>query len=306
MTNKIDNANLDENLLVTVAMPVYNGAQFLTEAIESILAQSMKSFEFIVIDDGSSDASLEILKKYRDIDPRIKVFSRENRGVVFTRNELIERSAGKFIAWMDQDDISLPDRLIKQVELMERTNADICGCHWIVINEDGKFIDTRLVPLETDSFVICLAETVPFAHGSVMIRRQFAIEKSLRYGSRRYAEDYDLWIRFFEAGAYFVNVNDFLFKYRDYSTSLSKRKIQELMSDTRALKLGFMKRNSGICVDSITKLSKRTRSLSLFERVNLVIASFRLSKLTKSLLFVETIKSSNRRSVVTALFELLR
>lgn len=303
--NAVTNEILNE-VSVSVLMPVYNGQEHLHEAIDSILNQTFSEFELIIIDDGSSDHSLKILRSYEVSDHRVKVFTRANCGVVATRNELLGMAKGKWIAWMDQDDISLPSRLEKQITTMEIFNADVCGCHWIVINEEGAIVDTRVAPITADSFTICLCETVPFAHGSVMMRNSFVKVNKFQYGERRYAEDYDLWIRLFEADAIFANVNEFLFKYRDYSNSLSKRKYRELAADTKLLKLGYLERNIDACLISITNLSYNSRRLSLFERVNLLTASFRASLILRRPIFLKIISVSNRRSVMMAFLELIK
>ncbi|MEJ2498929.1 MAG: glycosyltransferase family 2 protein [Sulfurovaceae bacterium] len=92
--------------LISVILPVYNGALYLDEAIKSILSQTYSNFEFIIINDGSTDNSLEIINRYTPIDDRMKVISRENRGLITSLNEGIEKSEGTYIARIDQDDVS--------------------------------------------------------------------------------------------------------------------------------------------------------------------------------------------------------
>lgn len=291
---------------ISVLLPIYNGEKYLIEAIESILGQTFINFELLILDDGSTDASLSILRKYEEKDARITVITRENRGLPTTLNELIDMARGKWLARMDQDDISHPNRFARQIQLMESNNADICGCHWVVMNEAGKYIDVNLAPLCDDTITICLAETVPFAHGSVMMRKDFILQHSLKYGARRYAEDYDLWIKFYENGAKFMNVNEFLFTYRDYATSLSKRKYKELTADTKNLKFGFIRRNVDACLNAVQNLSSDFSKLSLNERINLLLASYRVSLVIKKPLLIRTIRLAKRRSVVMTLIELLK
>lgn len=293
-------------VLVSVAIPVYNGEKYLTEAIDSILAQTLTDFELIVIDDGSTDGSLQILRKYEQIDARIRVVTRENRGVVATRNELIDIARGKWIAWMDQDDISLPERLERQVELMDAQAADICGCHWLVVNGAGKLTDAKLVPLNKASFAVYIACTVPFAHGSVMMRASFIQAHGLRYGRAKFAEDYGLWIRFWDAGAIFANVDQFLFTYRDTSGTFSKKTKKENALDSKILRRSFVNKNPDDCLYAIRKLTESYEDLSQLERVYLLLASYLVSISTKRLILIDVFKRSASKSIGIALLYLFK
>ena len=119
--------------LVSILMPVYNCAPFLKSAIESILNQTYKNFELIVIDDGSTDTSLKVIKHYASIDKRIRFVSRENKGLVDTINEMVKLAKGDYIARMDGDDISMPTRIEKQLnKIITESNVLLVGC-WIEI-----------------------------------------------------------------------------------------------------------------------------------------------------------------------------
>src|SRR6185295_1371134 len=132
-------------------------------------------------------------------DTRIRLIDNEgNRGLTATLNRGIALSRGRFIARMDADDISHPTRFEKQVALMDSAGADICGCHFLFINESGKKIDSRIVPLAKDAYTIYLTVSSPYAHSSVMMRSAFFRTHGLEYGGTRYAEDYDLWTRAWE------------------------------------------------------------------------------------------------------------
>ena len=112
-------------------MPVYNGEKYLQEAIESILNQTFKDFEFIIINDGSTDKTLEIIKSFTD--PRIKLITQENRGIIYSLNKGITESRGKYIARMDADDISLPERLEKEYRFLEQNpNYGIVGTTFLI------------------------------------------------------------------------------------------------------------------------------------------------------------------------------
>lgn len=212
--------------LISVVMPVYNGEKYLSEAIESIINQTEIDFEFIIVNDGSTDNSHSIIDKYHRTDHRIKVINQENQGLIPSLNTAIEKAKGKYIARMDADDVSLPLRFEKQLELCEKNNLDICGCHFIVINEKNEKLTKTRVIVDSKLFGIALVRSVPFAHGSVIFNRSFYLKNKLFYGNTNYskAEDYALWCQFYECNATFGNVDDYLFKYRNVNGSLSSDK----------------------------------------------------------------------------------
>lgn len=287
--------------LISVVLPVYNCEKYIAEAVESILCQTCRDFEFIIVDDGSTDGTFQILQGYQEKDTRILLISRENRGLVATLNECIDLAQGKYIARMDADDISHPERFEKQVQHMEAIGAHICGCHWFVINEVGKFIEAKLVPLCRNGFVVFLSYTVPFAHGSVLMRTDFIRMHSLKYGEARFAEDYDLWIRFFENGAVFANVNEFLFKYRELDDSLSKRLCKKNASDAQELRKRFIRRNQDACLQAVQELTNSYATLSQTERVFLLIASYVASITLKRPIIFRVARYSSARSIGVAL-----
>lgn len=247
------------NPLVSVVMPVYNGGLYLEEAIESILNQTYRDFEFIIINDGSTDRSLEVIERYANQDDRIVVINRKNKGLVYTLNEGIDKAKGKYIARMDADDISLPIRFEKQVKYMETENIDICGSHYFLINESGNIDGLNLSPLSNETCFITLVSKVPFAHPSVMIRKSCLADNNLQYGQSKYkkAEDFDLWIRMYEKGAKFGNVNDILFKYRVVTNSLSKRAGQDIRKESKSMRKLFLKKYQYQLIDTALRIDER-------------------------------------------------
>jgi glycosyltransferase involved in cell wall biosynthesis len=212
------------NELISVILPVYNGGKYLNDAIESILSQTYENFEFIIINDGSKDNSLDIIKEYEKKDSRIIIISRENKGLIATLNEGIQMAKGKYIARMDQDDISLPARFKNQIEFMKKKDLDICGGNYIIIDENNKILINCEVPQNSDEILLTLASNVPFAHPSVIIKKEFLIKNDLIYGLNGYrnAEDLDLWINMYLKGAKFGNINEKTIKYRILSHSMSR------------------------------------------------------------------------------------
>lgn len=206
--------------LVSVVLPVYNGEQFLEEAIDSILAQSFTDFELIIIDDGSTDGSLAILRQYQNRDVRIRLIARENRNLATTLNELIDLARGNWIARMDQDDIAVPQRFERQLQWLQKTGADICGS-WVQRFGAG---DNRVLMLhQTDEAIkMDILFGSPFAHPSVMMRA--ILVKQLHYDKAwEKAEDYDLWERAARSGWHMTNVPEVLLMLRQHPTQISTK-----------------------------------------------------------------------------------
>ena len=151
---KMSNSDNQMVPLLSVLMPVYNVEQYVAEAIESILNQTFNNFELIIIDDGSTDASRVIASEYAKKDHRIRFYSRENRGIVKTRNELLLLAQGKYFAIMDGDDISYPTRLEEQLNFLVNSNDYlIVGCRDLLIDPEGDpiiVINNCLEHLEID------------------------------------------------------------------------------------------------------------------------------------------------------------
>lgn len=205
--------------LVSVVMPVYNGEQYLAEAIDSILGQTFTNFELIIIDDGSTDNSLDVLNKYPGLDARVRLIARENRNLATTLNDLIDLARGEWVARMDQDDVSLPHRLERQLQWLKHTGADICGS-WV------KFFgttDRRILkhPQSDEAIKIELLFDSPFAHPSVIMRT--ALVRQLRYDKLwEKAEDYDLWERAARMGWRMSNVQEVLLLYRQHAAQITR------------------------------------------------------------------------------------
>jgi len=208
--------------LVSVVLSVYNAEVYLDEAIQSILNQTYTNFEFIIINDGSTDNSLKIIKKYRNTDDRIILISRENKGLTESLNEGILKSKGKYIARMDADDISMPKRFEAQVEFLElNIDVGICGT-WVEVF--GQNLKTNIWKLSTHNSRLKteLVFSSCFAHPSVMIRKDVLINNKLSY-DKKYpnAEDFQLWTELADL-TNFANINKVLLKYRVLETSITR------------------------------------------------------------------------------------
>lgn len=200
-------------------MPVFNGESFLRGSIESILGQTYSDFEFIIIDDGSTDRSVEIINSYAD--PRIRLIRQgTNQGLISTLNTGISQASGTYIARMDGDDVSLPQRLERQVAFMdEHPEVGVCGTWFRKINGTrGRVVRPPIGSAEIKSFLLF---DCPFAHPSVMLRRLLLDQLGQWYrADYRHAEDYDLWARLAEVTE-FANLPEVLLYYREHAAQVS-------------------------------------------------------------------------------------
>lgn len=201
-------------------MPVYNGQDYLKEAIDCILDQSYTHFEFIIINDGSKDRSDEIIRSYSD--SRIKYHNQENKGLGATLNIGLGLCTGKYIARQDQDDISHLDRFKKQVEYLEQhSNVLLLGTRAKIFEDNSDKVQYHIHATHPADLKFDLLFDNPFVHSSVMFRKS-AIELVGNYNpDRNLYEDFDLWSRFSEKGDV-ANLPEILVDYRHHDKGLSK------------------------------------------------------------------------------------
>jgi glycosyltransferase involved in cell wall biosynthesis len=225
---KMINNEIRKNVIipkVSVIMPIYNAQKFLKEAIDSILNQTFKDFELLLINDGSIDKSKIIIEQYRH-DPRIKIFHKKNEGITKTLNFGLAHSLGRYIARMDADDISMSERLELQVDFLDKNReVGLLGTRFKSITEDGKFIENLDVELTNKELQEMLLKSCRFGHPTVMIRRT-ALEMVGPYDESMWAntvEDYDLWLRIAEKFE-IANLPQYLLYYRINSNSITQTK----------------------------------------------------------------------------------
>jgi len=198
---------------VSVLMPVRNGGRYVEEAIQSILRQTFHDFEFIIIDDGSTDETGAFIERFRLIDSRVRVHSQPGQGLVAALNRGLSLARGRYIARMDADDVSLPDRLAVQVAFMESHPAvGICGT-WIETFGSPQS-DVRRYPSDGERISAWLLFESVLAHPSVMIRNEVLAQHGLSYDAAvPHAEDYDLWVRAARHTG-LANIPEVLVRYR--------------------------------------------------------------------------------------------
>jgi glycosyltransferase involved in cell wall biosynthesis len=201
--------------MLSVVMAVFNDQHYLEESIQSILDQTFKDFDFIIIDDYSTDNSLSIIKYFAQKDSRISIIeNKRNLGLAASLNKGIKRSTGKYIARMDADDISLSTRLQKQLNFMENNpNVDIVGTGITYIDEQGGFLKEIYMSQYHKNIEREICKKSPFAHPTVMIKRSFFDVVGFYDESLRKKQDYDLWVRGLKYCEY-SNIQECLLEYR--------------------------------------------------------------------------------------------
>ncbi|CUH20550.1 Putative glycosyltransferase EpsE [Jannaschia seosinensis] len=210
---------------LSVVMPVFNAAQYLPAALDSVLNQDFSDFEFLVHDDGSQDDSWAILTDYAGRDPRMRISQGLNQGLPRTLNQMINLARGELIARFDADDLCLPTRFEKQISRFD-CNSDlvVLGGAAQIVDAAGRPITVKSLPLshlEIDG--LNLRGKTSFQHPSVMMRRDAVLAVGGYHPDFHGAEDHDLWLRMAEIGQ-LENLPDVLIKYRIHAGSISSTK----------------------------------------------------------------------------------
>lgn len=210
---------------ISVVMSVYNGEDFLAEAIESVLNQTYKDFEFIIVDDGSTDSTPKILAKYQALDQRIIIDSHANMGLANSLNRAIDIAKGEWIARIDADDIMLPNRLEEQTKFVEANpEVDVVATWVYYIDEHSKVFrlldfPKDLVTWEDNQRYFKENKGVGIIHPSVMYRKASFL-KTGGYRNVNPGQDTDLWFRMQEQGLIFSVIHKPLTKYRASQNSI--------------------------------------------------------------------------------------
>jgi glycosyltransferase involved in cell wall biosynthesis len=215
-------------------MPVYNAERFLTEAVDSVLAQTFGDFELILIDDGSTDGSRAILNHYAATDPRVRMIRRPNTGLTKALNECLELARGEFIARMDADDVCMPNRFELQVSyLREHPDVVLVGGSYDLIDAAGRLLRHVTQPQDDAALQeICLSGRTPICHPSAMMRREPTIRVGGYDEQFGVAQDLDLWLRLGEVGK-IACLPQTLVKYRLHQNSISESKQEQQVANMR-------------------------------------------------------------------------
>lgn len=219
---------------VSVLLPVRDGAAYLREALDSVLAQTLAELELVVVDDGSRDATPEILQGYRD--PRMRVVRQERRGLVTALRQGLEATWAPYVARMDADDVALPRRLERQVAVLDEVSgAGLVVPGVAVVDPDGRVVERIVLPAGHGDVVRRLLLRNPITHGAVVLRRA-AVEEVGGYREQYGAnEDYDLWRRL-ARGWELRAIPDVLYRYRRHPAGVTSRQVADRVAARERLR----------------------------------------------------------------------
>ncbi len=260
--------------LVSVVMPAYNAEKYLATAIESILTQTYTNFEFIIINDGSTDKTLDIIKTYNEKDKRIRLVSNEgNKGIVYSENLGLKSAIGEYIAIMHADDISSPDRFEKQVSYME-TNP-----HISILGGNMSFVGTEdhtNYPTNSDWIAMTFMEGNTLSHPTVMMRKKDIWNKKLLYDqSYSLIEDYKMWVDSALAGLKITNLTDIILDYRLHESQITSVKRDDISLAVDRLKEEYLKSRFG---DTLSFIDKNIIKSEFSSKQYSVVEIFRVTR----------------------------
>ncbi|UUA71389.1 glycosyltransferase family 2 protein [Cellvibrio sp. QJXJ] len=215
---------MDKTMLISIITPTYNREAFLPAAIESVLAQSYKEFELIIVDDGSTDNSRELINAYADKDPRVKYLYQENQRQSVARNYALSIAKGDFICFLDSDNYWPHDKLEKSLKAFEQhPEADIVYGDCITIDEQGNELHRNNMRRYSGNIAALLLKDNFVSMNTTMTRRKCFNEMGGMSGKRRVADDYDLWLKF-SSRYRFQYIPEFLAYYRVMENQISSNK----------------------------------------------------------------------------------
>lgn len=252
--------------MISVILPVYNAEKYLSEAIESVLNQTLKDFELICINDGSTDSSEFIIKKYQSLDSRIILISRDNKGLINTLNEGLKKAKYNFIARMDADDICDPVRFKLQLSYLQKhKEVAVVGTEFLTIDSDGVLIGNSSKAKSPLLIKSLLLFGCPVAHPTVMINRNLLGGFEYDHGYEC-AEDYELWCRVSEKYR-IATLAVPLLKYRILDTSISRtRRKTQIESGAKSANKHFFP-GYQICQDLELMYDKGIISIKLLSAI---------------------------------------
>jgi glycosyltransferase involved in cell wall biosynthesis len=230
---------MPETPLVSVVIPAFNAASVVQETLESVRAQTFRNFEAVIVDDGSSDGTAAIVRRFCEKDPRFCLIQQDNRGVSAARNAALERARGEFIAFLDADDVWLPEKLARQMELFRadpRANFGYTNfCGWDGRHDSPPFYRTdRPLPDGDTSFRLVFSNV--YGLSTVVVRRE-TISAAGRFDGAAFdrSEDWDYWLRIAERGLWARGTRESLMRYRRWSGNKSSQKLEMAEADVCVL-----------------------------------------------------------------------
>ena len=212
--------------LVSVIMPIYNAEKYLADAVNSIFEQDYKNIEIVLVDDCSKDRSVEIIAEFQKEHPKIIYHLQEkNMGAGAARNKALELAKGRYVAFLDSDDLWMPTKIQRQLDLMKMKKSPFSYTAIEMIDENNNTIKTKRTIRETCDYKYLLHNTI-IATSSVVIDR--TVLGDFRMPLRRGGQDYATWLMLLRNGAVACGINEVLVRYRVSSGSLSSNKLKSI------------------------------------------------------------------------------
>lgn len=213
--------------LVSIVMPTYNCASFIEESVKSVLVQSYKNWELIIVDDCSKDNTKEILAPYLTKYPNIHYTCLlKNSGPAVARSEAIRQAKGDYIAFLDSDDLWLPNKLSKQISFMKQKGIAFCATGYEIISESGKSKNFALIPPEKTNYDKMLRLSCPVGNLTIIYDRRIVGEQQVPFIKKR--NDFALWLKVLHKTPVCYGMQEILAKYRLRSQSVSRNKLKLL------------------------------------------------------------------------------
>ena len=219
-------------MFVSVVMPIYNGQQFVGEAIHSVLAQTHRDFELVAVDDGSSDGTLAILQEFAAADSRVRVIAQANGGIACARNRALQEARADWVVNLDHDDVMLPNRIERQLAFIAtHPDVKVFSCRAYYINAAGRiFGKTKCEPITTrEAFERYFATNQPIGinQSSAALHRPTVLEVGGYRSQFDAVEDLDLWNRIAECGHLVLQQDELLTKYRIHGSSVTASRTRQ-------------------------------------------------------------------------------
>ncbi len=232
---------------ISVAMSVYNCERYVALAIESILAQNFGDFEFIIVDDGSTDGSAAIIDEFASKDTRIRAIHRQNKGLIFSLNQALAEARAPIIARMDADDIANPERFERQYDFLQLQPEYGVVSSWTTdIDENGDPypIADHGHPADHEGFLEALETGTPLCHPATMYRRDLVLSVGGYHAAFKHCEDLDLWLRLSDKTR-LCSLPERLMQYRRTEGQVSNRHIVEQQINGAIARLAWAERKAG-------------------------------------------------------------
>lgn len=211
--------------MISIVVPTYNRSEYLSESIDSVLRQTYKDWELIIVDDGSTDSTPKLMEYYLKLDERIKYYKKKNEGIAKTRNFGIKKSQGEYISVHDSDDIMMPKKLALSLRKLNKTNADFVYTSYFMMDNDSKPYGVHQPPYKIT--IQQIIDNAAFPHITILAKRKCFIENPYR-NYLKYNDDAFLTWDFYKAGYKWARISEPLSMVRYHNTRISIGKDKEI------------------------------------------------------------------------------